>query len=403
MLALIVAGEAIFGLPFHLIRFFRPTVLAVFGFSNVDIGELFAAYGVVAMISYFPGGPLADRFSARRLMTASLLLTGLSGFFFATLPALGPLTVLYGFFGATTILLFWAAMIRATRELGGTDNQGVAFGILDGGRGLFAAGLASIALVPFSLALGDDPTQADPAAREAAMRNVIYLYTASTLAAAALVWFFVPESKADADTPAFRPAQVLTVLKMPSIWLQAGLLVCAYVAYKGIDYYSLYAVDGYGLNEVEGARVSVIGSWTRPIAAVAAGFFADRTRPTTAAALCFAVLFGGHLSFAFVPPSSGTAILWANVVVTCAVAFGLRGVYFAIMEEVKIPHLVTGTAVGIISVVGFTPDIFVAPVAGALIDGTPGVAGFQQFFVLLAAFSFVGLACAVLIRRFVSQ
>ena len=36
MVCLIVAGEAVFGLPFHVARFFRPTVLQVFGFNNIS-------------------------------------------------------------------------------------------------------------------------------------------------------------------------------------------------------------------------------------------------------------------------------------------------------------------------------------------------------------------------------
>ena len=34
---------------------------------------------------------------------------------------------LWGFFGVSTILLFWAALIRATRDWGGPDAQGRAF------------------------------------------------------------------------------------------------------------------------------------------------------------------------------------------------------------------------------------------------------------------------------------
>ena len=52
------------------------------------------------------------------------------------------MSVLYAYWGVTTILLFWAAMIRATREWGGASQQGRAFGILDGGRGAVAAGIA---------------------------------------------------------------------------------------------------------------------------------------------------------------------------------------------------------------------------------------------------------------------
>ena len=78
MLALIIAGEIVFGLPFHTARFFRPTLLEAFGFTNTELGDLFAVYGITAMLSYFPGGALADRFPARSLLTASLFATAAS-------------------------------------------------------------------------------------------------------------------------------------------------------------------------------------------------------------------------------------------------------------------------------------------------------------------------------------
>ena len=42
LLALVLAGELVFSLPFHTIRFFRPTFLDVFGISNTELGDLFA-------------------------------------------------------------------------------------------------------------------------------------------------------------------------------------------------------------------------------------------------------------------------------------------------------------------------------------------------------------------------
>ena len=81
---LVVAGEVVFGLPFHTARFFRPTMLEVFGFTNTQLGDLFALYGVTAMLSYFPGGAIADHFSARGLLSASLVATAIGGLFMAT-------------------------------------------------------------------------------------------------------------------------------------------------------------------------------------------------------------------------------------------------------------------------------------------------------------------------------
>ena len=402
LLALVVAGEAVFGLPFHITRFFRPTMLEVFGFTNTELGTLFSFYGVLAFICYLPGGPIADRFSARRLLTASLVLTGLAGFYLATIPSYRGLSAVFAFFGITTILLFWAALIRATREWGGPGEQGAAFGLLDGGRGLFAAGLASLALVPFNLAFPDDPAFATQAERTGAIQRVIWVYTAATLLSAALVWLVVPEPdvEATADDRKLSFRHVKDALLRPSVWLQAVIVVCAYSAYKGLDDYSLFAVQGYGMNELDGARVSVMAAWIRPVAAVGAGLLADRLRPTRAALLCFSVLLAGYVAFAVAPPRPDTTtLLWANVGVTCAAVFGLRGVYFALMEESEIPAHITGTAVGLISLVGFTPDIFVAPVAGWLLDRSPGPAGHQHFFVFLAGFATLGLAATWALAR----
>lgn len=401
MLALVVGGEAIFGLPFHIARFFRPTLLAAFGLNNTELGALFSAYGVVAMISYFPGGPLADKFSARRLMTLSLLLTAGTGFYMATLPGMVGLTLVFAFFGCTTILLFWAAMIRATRDWGGADAQGTAFGLLDGGRGLFAVVLAQLALIPFGWAFEGDPTNATDEQRLLAIRTLIYIYTTSTFIAAIFVWFAVPERRSAGGAAKFELKHIGQAFRLPSVWVQGLLVICAYTAYKGTDFYSLYAFQVYGLNEVDGAQLSVIATWTRPVAAVGAGLLANKISPTRAAQGCFSLLIVGYLSFVFVPVDKSVPIvMWINVIATCGAIFGLRGVYFAIMEEVDIPPLITGTAVGLISVIGFTPDIFVSPAGGWLIDRNPGEVGFGHMFIALTVFSVIGLAASIVAGRF---
>ena len=79
LVCLILAGEMIFSLPFHITRYFRPSFLETFSLSNAALGDVFALYGVIAMLSYFPGGLLADRFSARSLLAFSLLATAAGG------------------------------------------------------------------------------------------------------------------------------------------------------------------------------------------------------------------------------------------------------------------------------------------------------------------------------------
>lgn len=392
---LIFAGEAIFGLPFHVARFFRPTLLTGLGLDNSELGALFSVYGVVAMLCYLPGGLLADRFTARALMTVSLAATGLAGLGLAALPELPTLLAIYALLGVTTILLFWAALIRATREWGDPSRQGAAFGLLDGGRGLCAAVLASLAYVPYSLAFTD---LADPAdQRLAALRGVFWVYTAATLLAAALVWLVTPDRDVG---PRREPIVLRRALLGRTIWLQGLIVLCAYCAFKGIDNYALFAVQVHGLGEVEGAGVSVLSAWVRPFAALGAGLLADRIRPTRVVQLAFVALVLGYLGFMLDEPRPGSVkILWLDILVTCAAAFALRGVYPALMEEVRVPPAITGTAVGFISLVGFLPDVFLGPLTGWLLDRSPGAAGHLHVFTLLAAIAGLGLLASTGLRR----
>ena len=73
--------------------------------------------------------------------------------------------------------------------------------------------------------------------------------------------------------------------------------------------------------------------------------------------------------------------------------YGLRAIYFAVMDKGNIPLIYTGTAVGLISIIGYAPDIFSGPLTGYFLDEYPGIEGYQYVFSVLALFSCIG-ACA---------
>ena len=407
LFSLIVAAETIFSLPYHVARFFRPTLLLALDLDNTQLGLVQSAYGIIAMLAYFPGGPLADLFPARKLLTASLVSTAMGGLYFAQLPDLEGLWLLFAFWGLTTILLFWAALIRATREWGDPEHQGQAYGLLDAGRGLLAAVMASIAVGLFALLFPENSESLSESARMDAIRGVILFYTCVTFLAALLTWFFVAEPKGGIS-PRTRPIvsakQVRRVFYMRTVWLQALIVVCAYIGYKGIDYYSLFAVEIYGLSEVEAARLSAATAWIRPFAALGAGLLGDRIRASRAAGLCFVLLGLAYLLPLLADFSSPALPLFLlNVVVSCAAAFGLRGIYFALLEEGAIPAAATGTAVGIVSVVGYSPDVFFGVLAGWIIDGYPGWAGYRFFSFVMVGFALMGLVASVFFSRGASQ
>jgi len=396
MLTLVLAGELIFGLPFHTTRFFRPTFLEVFGFSNTQLGDVFAVYGITAMLAYFPGGVIADHYSPRNLMTFSLFATAAGGLYMATFPGETQLAVLYGFWGVSSILLFWSAMISATRDWGGDHSQGKAFGILDGGRGLVAAVFAVFAVAVLSLYMPADMNLVSDTERRQAFRAVILLYSAATAVAGCLIWFVIPKSVGSANSYVKPLAGMLTVLRRPIVWAQAFVVVCAYCGFKGSDNYSLYAVQVLGMDEVAAAKFTAYASYLRPVGAVVAGLIADRFSTSKVITITFLVLVLSYSLLAIAIPSAAwTNIIFANLLITYFAVFALRGVYFALLQESRTPKYLTGSTVGLISLVGYTPDIFFAPIGGRLLDSASVLVGHQRYFMFLTGIAVVGAMAVI--------
>ncbi len=402
LLALIAAGEAVFFLPFLLARVFRPTVLEVFALSNLELGTAYGVYGSVAMFAYFFGGPMADRFGARTMLAIALVTTAAGGVVLISIPTLSTLILLYAYWGVTTIALFWAPLIRATREWGGELSQGAAFGLLDGGRGLLAAVTGSIMVAVFAALLPIDPELASLEQRTSALRQVIALLLSITGATALLLWFVLPPNgRAERRSKArLNLRGIAHVYAMPTVWLQAFIILCAYVGFRAIDDFSLYANEVLGVNEVDAAKLGTVALWVRPFAAVTAGYLADRFCASRMTLASFVLVAAGSIVLASGTITQGLYALFLLSIVGASLGiFALRGLYFAIMKEGKIPLAFTGSAVGFVSLIGYTPDVFMGPLMGYLLDRSPGAAGHQHVFWVVTGFALLGLAASVLFQR----
>ncbi|MDB4438816.1 MFS transporter [bacterium] len=394
LLLLILAGESVFILPFVLARVFRPTVLDAFALDNVQLGLCFSVYGLVALLSYIFGGPLADKYPPRKLIATALWLTALGGLVYATFPSFTVLRILYGYWGFTTIFIFWAPMIKATRVWGGSTSQGKAFGFLDGGRGLVGALFGAMGVLVFALFITSEISAATVSESKAAFKYVILISSGLVAFVGLLVWVFMkmdPKIESEIILEKITASQIKDVLKLPSVWLLMIIILCAYVGYKITDVLSLYAKDVMLYDQIQSAKVGTSLLFIRPIIGVMIGILADRSQTTFWLLVSFVISFFGALLFATgIITDSETALFFVSILVVATGIYAARSLYFAVMERGQIPLILTGTAVGLISVVGYTPDIFAGPAMGYLLDNSPGAQGHQHVFYMLAIFSFIG-------------
>ena len=79
--------------------------------------------------------------------------------------------------------------------------------------------------------------------------------------------------------------------------------------------------------------------------------------------------------------------------------FSLRGIFYSLLKEVKLPVSITGVAVGIISFIGYMPDIFIGPIFGYFLDKSNPLHYFQYCFLLLLALSSAGFVASLFLKK----
>ena len=90
-----------------------------------------------------------------------------------------------------------------------------------------------------------------------------------------------------------------------------------------------------------------------------------------------------------------SALFFLSLTVLAVGTYAIRALYFAVLQEGQVSLALTGTAVGVISLTGYTPDIFSGPLMGYYLDRFPGLLGHQYVFIYLVGFSALGLLCSI--------
>ena len=392
-----VAAGAIYPL-LYLRQNFEVSMLETFDITATQLGQCNSILGVLFVLTYLPSGALADRVAPRYLMSASLLVAGLLGLWFSATPSFAELLLIYAGWGIATGLTFWSAHIKAVALLARKDEQGRFFGILDGGRGLFEALLATVAVAAFAIWLGTGQTT------DAALRRVIWLYVGNMLVLAPIVLLLVDDRRSDdARRQTVSLAQTVADFKLvfakPEVWLAAICIMAGYQLFFATYAFSAYMQQNFGLTAVAVGMITVAKLWMRPIGAVGAGFIGDYLNREKVLGVLLVLGSAALASLAVLPLDAAMALLLVIVLIVGLVTYAVRGVYWATLESCDVPDRVKGLAVGGISLIGYAPDIYLPLIRGTLVDRIPGQWGYGIYFLAIAGFGIVGALAAWRLAR----
>lgn len=390
LLAICIAGGVIFKLAYLRDVFYVPMGEA-FNVTNTELGWMMSAYAVTQTLSAIPGGWLVDAVPVKILVPLSLISTGLLGFWLASYPPFWVVLLIQVLFGITINLLFWEAMIKGVRMLGDHKEQGKLFGLLEGGRGLFATMISFLALYVFS-AFGEG---------KMGLRATMITYGAVLTALGFLTYFLIEKNEVEEKiNPREALKGLVQVSKYPKVWVAGFIVFFGYGFYNGLSYLTPFLTDEFGISVKTGVALSIIRTYLIAfIAGPIAGVVADKMG-SSIKFLKVALLMGAILTGLYLVIPIGDNSLYAMIalmLVLATVVMFIHATYYSTTSEMNIPIAMAGSAAGILSLLGNAPDLFIFTVYGHFLDRYPGLLGYKLVFIVMIAFALLGMGSCILL------
>ena len=394
-----IAGTMIYGLPYFR-SYYYDAYLQTYGLTNSQMGMFGSIFGIMGACSYLFGGVVADMFSARKLMTISMILTGLGGLLHLFHPSYLMLVGIYFLWGFTSLFAFWPALLKVLRSLANEDEQSKAYGFMDATRGITNAVQLAVTLAIFN-------ALSKKASDLAGLNGVVIFYSAICIVMGIGLYFVLDEKKLqtgsdDADDESkFSFAIVKQVLKMPVVWLLSLVVCCSYTMPILFYYFTPYATANLGMTAAAGAMVTMLAQYVRPVACVVGGVAADKIGRANVMYGTMGIMLASTLVLIFAKSMANAVFIG----ICACIYFGMYGAYslvFSMFDECGIPKYMSGTAIGLICTIGYMPEFFCPLLAGKVLD-TYGNAGYHILFIFLAVMMVIGLILLTFYKRLVKK
>ena len=389
-------GAIIYGLPYFRYDYY-DAYLEVYNLTDTQMGVFGSILGVFGMISYLFGGIVSDRFSTRTILTVSLIGTGLGGFVHLLPLNFTALVCLYAFLGVSSLFAFWPCCIKAVRILSGSGDQGKAFGFFEGGRGIGAGLMATGAVFAFKIGAGQMEDQV------AGMRYAIIFYSVLTILMGVLVFFKVKDEKMEkSDRVTFKGIGEL--LRMPAVWIIGFVTFCNYVFTLSMYYFTPYLTEILGATVTFAAALAASKRWFSLLGNVGGGIVTDKVGTGRMLLISFIVMAVGTVGMLLLPQNSGSIMIFTVLFVIVYIFYNVNyAMTWAMMDEGAIPERLSGSAAGLISTIGYLPEIFCSLLAGIMIDQNPGWKGYRNYFGFVTAMLVIGAVLVMIWIKYLNK
>ena len=394
IIALGLAGGSIYFIPYVKYVFYDAQIAAM-GINNTQSGLLLTMYTIGNMVLYIPGGYLADKVSTKKALIISLVATSVLTWVYAFSLNFVVSMIIWLGLSFSTAFVFWSALMKAVRIVGTEEEQGFMYGLYYACNGIAAALTSFISLYAYNTA-GED-------IKSGFVRGVNASGVVVLIAAICLVFLMKEDAgkvTTESDDDKISLPMVGKVLKSPVVWILSIVILCGYGLKSSVSYFNPYLTEVVGVSAVNSGIFSIINNYLLLLLAPVGGILADKVFKSTCKWLSvsfviLAVLFGGVL---LIPSDISPMVASIYTLLPGAVTMMMYGVVFSSVSEAGISRTMTGTVIGISSIIGYLPDSIYSVLFGKWLDDK-GAAGYTNIFVFLVASGILGAVLAFWIYR----
>jgi len=406
---IVLAAGSIFPL-IYLKTNYQETILEVYGISLKQLNGIFSVLGVAYLVGYSPSGWLADRFSAKKLLFISLLICGLTGLWFAQVPSYSMVLVIFGIWGFFSVFTFWAAHLKLVKLIAKEEEEGRFFGALDGGRGLVEAILASIALFIFTNVLGNHTALAD---KKEALQFVVYMYSTALILVSLLILVFVKEdktsikeesiSKAAGTSKKVNMKDFKQIFSNKYIWILGGIIFMSYIVTWSVYYQGGFLQTNIKIDAATVGKITVLMLWMRPIGGLLGGYLGDKFGKSNILMIALGLAATFLIAISTAPITMPDIYFKIQVVMIGLMIYTVRGLYWSLLGECKIDEKVLGLAIGVVSFIGYLPDILMPLVNIELFKTFGPNGGYNGYFIFCACAAILAIFMTLIFRMSVNK
>ena len=370
---LILAGGTIFKLSSLKDAFYIP-MQEYFHLTHTEIGVALSAYAIVQTIGYVFSIYISDRFSKRILIPVGLIGVGIIGLYLATFPGYYGILASWAGMALFAEVIFWPVLIKAVRLLGNSDEQGRMFGFLEAGRGVVDTIIAFSALGIF-IKLGSGLV---------GYRAAILFFAITAIVVGIITYFFVEDDAPVIDTENGQEISKKTLamagakqaVKIPELWIASFMIFAVYSVYAGLTYFIPFLKDIYGMPvALIGAYGIINQSGLKMVGGPVGGFLTDKKFKSATGYLKFTFLLSAIVMVGFILLPHGSMNIYLGMACTLlfgSIIFSQRAIFFAPIDEINIPKEISGAAVSVACLVGYSPSMFAFTLYGSILDKYPG-------------------------------